>query len=97
MALSKQWLNHIEAWQQSGLKQSAYCRQHDLNPHTFAARLSDYRKSPLKSASTLIPVQIQGAAPPVECLVLQCGQSHRLELPPTISAVWLAELLRCLA
>jgi hypothetical protein len=44
MALSKRWLDHIEAWQSSGLKQSAYCRQHSLNSRTFAARLSDYRK-----------------------------------------------------
>ncbi|MGR8981383.1 MAG: IS66 family insertion sequence element accessory protein TnpA [Gammaproteobacteria bacterium] len=38
MALSQQWLEQIEAWERSGIKQSAYCRQHDLNPRTFAAR-----------------------------------------------------------
>lgn len=98
MALSKRWLAHIEAWQSSGLKQSAYCRQHGLNSHTFAARLSDYRKSRAASPPlALIPVQIQDAAPPAERLVLQCPQGHRLELPSTVSAVWLAELLRCLA
>ncbi|MCK9638258.1 MAG: IS66 family insertion sequence element accessory protein TnpB [Methylobacter tundripaludum] len=97
MALSKQWLDHIEAWQSSGLKQSAYCRQHGLNTHTFTARLSAYRKSEPVSAPGLIPVQVQNAAPPAERLVLLCSQGHRLELPPTVSAVWLAELLRCLA
>ena len=97
MALSKRWLAHIEAWQSSGLKQSAYCRQHGLNSRTFAARLSDYRKSRGASPLALIPVQVQDSAPPAERLVLQCRQGHRLELPPTVSAVWLAELLRCLA
>jgi hypothetical protein len=97
MALSKQWLDHIEAWHRSGLKQSAYCRQHGLDTHTFAARLSDYRKRERMSPPTLIPVQVQSATAHAECLVLQCGQGHRLELPPTISAAWLAELLRCLA
>ena len=27
MALTIKWINHIEAWQNSGLKQSEYCRQ----------------------------------------------------------------------
>ena len=97
MALSKRWLDHIEAWQSSGIKQSAYCRQHGLNSRTFAARLSDYRKSQEASPLALIPVQVQDAVPPAERLVLQCRQGHRLELPLTVSAVWLAELLRCLA
>lgn len=25
-----QWQSHIEAWQRSGLSQTAYCQQHDL-------------------------------------------------------------------
>jgi len=97
MALSKRWLAHIEAWQSSGLKQSAYCRQYGLNSRTFAARLLDYRKSRGAMPLALIPVQVQDAAPDVERLVLQCPQGQRQELPPTVSAVWLAELLRCLA
>jgi hypothetical protein len=97
MALSKRWLDHIEAWQSSGLKQSAYCRQHNLNSRTFAARLSDYRKGRGASPLALIPVQVEIAAPSIERLVLQCSQGHRLELPATVSAVGLAELLRCLA
>ena len=97
MALSKCWLDHIEAWQSSGLKQSAYCRQHSLNSRTFAARLSDYRKSRGASPLALIPVQIQNTTASSEPVVLQCPQGHRLELPATVSADWLAELLRCLA
>lgn len=95
MALSKQWLEHIEAWERSGLKQSEYCRRHNLNVRTFAARLSDYRKSGQTSASALIPVRIEDSAVPTERLVLHCGRG-RLELPPGVPAVWLAELLRCL-
>jgi len=96
MALTKQWLAHIEAWQSSGLKQSTYCRQHDLNSRTFAARLSDYRRDRRGSPLALIPVQVENAVPTAERLVLQCRRGHRLELPGTVSAVWLAELLRCL-
>jgi hypothetical protein len=97
MALSKQWLNHIEAWQGSGLTQSAYCRQQGLNTHTFAARLSEYRKHRPSSPPALIPVQVQNLAPPAERLVLHGSQDYRLELPSTVDAAWLAELLRCLA
>jgi len=97
MALSKRWLDHIEAWQSSDLKQSAYCRQHSLNSRTFAARLSDYRKGRGVPPLALIPVHVENAAPSIERLVLQCRQGHRLELLATVSAVWLAELLRCLA
>jgi hypothetical protein len=97
MALSKQWLDHIEAWQSSGLKQSAYCRQQGLNTHTFAARLSEYRRHRAMSSPALIPVQVQSPAPPAERLVLHGSQGYRLELPSTVDAAWLAELLRCLA
>jgi hypothetical protein len=97
MALSTQWLDHIEAWQSSGLTQSVYCRQHDLNTHTFAARLSEYRKHRAMSPPALIPVQVQSLAPPAERLVLHGSQGYRLELPSTVDAAWLAELLRCLA
>jgi len=31
MAVTIKWQNHIEAWKQSGLKQSEYCRQQGLN------------------------------------------------------------------
>jgi hypothetical protein len=79
------------------LSQAAYCVAQQLNVRTFTARLSDYRKLPKLDSTGLIPVHVENAAPPIERLVLQCRQGHRLELPTTVSAVWLAELLRCLA
>ena len=29
------WESHIVKWQQSGLSQLAYCREHQLKPHRF--------------------------------------------------------------
>jgi len=29
------WSSHIERWQESGLSQSDYCREHDLKDHQF--------------------------------------------------------------
>lgn len=98
MALSDHWLSHITAWQRSGLSQVAYCRQHQLPLSTFSARLSEFRsqaKSSLPAPPVLLPVQVQPPALPKAGLILHRGE-HRLELPASVSASWLAELLRCL-
>jgi hypothetical protein len=62
MALSTDWINHIEAWQRSDLKQAASCRERRLNYSAFSARLSDYRKAYKNSLPALIPVQIPVSA-----------------------------------
>jgi len=94
MTLSAHWKNHIEIWQCSGLSQAAYCRQNGLNAQTFSARLHKFRSQDAVGLPALIPVQIQAPLPGV--MSLQLAQGHRLELPSTVSALWLAELLRCL-
>jgi hypothetical protein len=94
MALSIKWINHIEAWKGSGLKQSDYCKQQALNYNTFSARISEYRKAHSESLPALIPVQIRARTP--GSMALTHAKGHRLELPNSISAAWLAELLRCL-
>lgn len=94
MTITSHWVSHIEAWQRSGQSQASYCRQQGINHRTFAARLSDYRKSQSDAAPALIPVQV--TTPMTEPLVLSAGGRHRLEIPLTTSAFWLAELLRCL-
>jgi hypothetical protein len=98
VALSAHWLSHITAWQSSGLSQVAYCRQHQLAKGTFSARLSEFRaqaKSPLPAPPILLPIQVQPPALPKAGIILHHGK-HRLELPVSVSASWLAELLRCL-
>jgi hypothetical protein len=95
MALSAHWEKHIETWQSSDLSQAAYCRQQGLNAHTFSSQLHAFRSQHATESPTLIPIQIQ--EPLSVPMVLQFVQGHRLELPASISAQWLAELLRCLA
>jgi len=98
MALSDHWLNHITAWQSSGLSQVVYCRQHQLAKGTFSARLCEFRaqaKSPLPVPPVLLPIQVQPLALPKGGIILH-HKGHRLELPASVSAPWLAELLRCL-
>lgn len=95
MAITSKWRQHIEAWQSSGMTQVDYCRQYQLNVRTFGARLSDYRKSAQSNSAALIPVQVEPAT--AEALVFTDVHGHRLTLPTTVSARWLAELLKCLA
>ncbi|OAI20417.1 hypothetical protein A1507_22880 [Methylomonas koyamae] len=95
MAITSKWRQHIEAWQHSGLSQAEYCSQQQINVRTFTARLSDYRKLPAAVSSALIPVQVEQT--PITAIVFTHAQGHRLELPASVSANWIAELLRCLA
>jgi hypothetical protein len=97
MAVTAKWRQHIEAWQRSGLSQAAYCAEQQLNGRTFTARLSDYRKLPKLDSTALIPVQIQPQSAAAEAIVFTHAQGHRLELPTSMPASWVAELLRCLA
>jgi hypothetical protein len=77
------------------LSQAEYFAAQQLNVRTFTARLSDYRKLPKLDSMALIPVQIKPAV--TEVIVFTHAQGHRLELPASMPASWLAELLRCLA
>jgi hypothetical protein len=95
MAVTLKWRQHVEAWQRSGLSQTEYCAEQRINVRTFTARLSDYRKRPATVSSALIPVQVEQA--PTAVVVFTHAQGHRLELPASVSARWVAELLRCLA
>ncbi|MFI3156891.1 MAG: IS66 family insertion sequence element accessory protein TnpB [Methylococcaceae bacterium] len=93
MTLTAHWIQHLNNWQNSGMTQAAYCREHQLNVKTFAARLHDFRNQ--ESASAFIPVQVQEPPPATALLVLHTGHGLRLGLPITVSAPWLAESLRC--
>jgi hypothetical protein len=97
MAITSKWRQHIEAWQRSGLSQASYCAEQQFNVRTFTARLSDYRKLPKSDSSALISVQVAPSKAIDGAIIFAHAQSHRLELPASVSANWVAELLRCLA
>jgi hypothetical protein len=98
MALTKHWLKHIEAWQRSGLSQAAYCRQASINANSFSGRLSEFRAQGMSALPELIPVQIKDDEPSSLASVLVLTiQDCRLELPTSVSAQWLSQLMRCLS
>lgn len=97
MSVTKRWRAHIEAWERSGLTQTAYCQQHELNKRSFTARLSEHRRQGNPSLPTLIPVTIEttgAVAKGAGVIQLYLAQGHRLEVPATVSAQWLSTLLR---
>jgi hypothetical protein len=98
MAIPAKWINHIEQWQKSGLEQTVYCQHENLNVRTFTARLSEYRKAQQGSAPDLIPVHVKKTQTPAsaDSIVFIHRNGHRLALPVSVSASWLAELLQCL-
>ena len=81
------------------MSQAVYCRQHELNAKSFSGRLSEYRAQGLSSKPGLIPVQIkeQQLQQPLPHTMVLATHDYRLELPTTVSATWLAELLKCLS
>jgi hypothetical protein len=97
MSVTPKWRQHIEAWQRSGLSQAKYCAEQQINIRTFTARLSDYRKLHKFDSAALIPVQVAPSEPVDAGIIFTHARGHRLELPTSVSAQWLAELLRCLA
>jgi len=98
MAVTSKWHQHIESWQSSGLSQAEYCAQQCINVGTFTARLSEYRKLSAYNAAALIPVQVvPDKSVEATAIVFTHDQGHCLLLPCSVSARWVAELLRCLA
>lgn len=95
MSITPKWRQHIEAWKRSGLSQAQYCAEQQINVGTFAARLSEYRKSFPSDTEALIPVQVKPAIN--EPITFIHTNGHRLELPASVSVQWVAELLLCLA
>ena len=50
------WKHHIESWQETGLTQSEYCRQHNLKPH----QLVYWKKRFLKTEAgvSFVPIKL---------------------------------------
>ncbi len=87
---------HIEAWQTSGMSQTAYCWKHDLNTKTFGNWVRKHRADHVIRLPALVPVTIKSMPMPTNMIRLRGQGDHVLELPPTISPHWLGELLKCL-
>ncbi len=97
MILKKHHIKHITHWQAGSQSQADYCRQNGLNAKTFSRRLRIYHDSGKPPSSSLIPIEIKPEAiPATETLRLRFPSGYSLELPASVSARWVSELLQCL-
>jgi hypothetical protein len=63
------WQQHLDAQLSSGLKQSAYCREHNISDKYFSAWKAKLRKTPSKKTSDdvqLVPVSIKPSIAPTK-------------------------------
>ena len=96
------WKAHIEAWKAGGLKQSRYCRRHDLKLHQFV-----YWRKKYDPASTAAPVSLvrvdlpaqtfhRRVPSPARPLRLIVGGDRRIEVERDFDSVALRQLIQTL-
>jgi len=59
------WTDQINGWKQSGISQTGYCEEHNLNPHTFKYWKYKFDKSGQnQKQKPLLPVSIHSDPKP---------------------------------
>ena len=95
------WRQHIERWKRSGLKQSSYCRRHELKLHCFTYWRKKFRRTAPAPVS-LVEVRLPPGA--TEAIVttgrrplrLVVCSSHCVEVERDFDPVALRQLLHVL-
>lgn len=106
----KHWLDHIERWQDSGLNQAQYSRQHGLSASSFGYFLNRYAPELVEAPArgeppSLIPVDIapeSEAAATAEytavcqAFTLTTPKGFKIELPSGFALAGLKQLIQVL-
>lgn len=93
----QRWLEHIRAWERSGLSQKAYCEQHHVGFASFQRwrRIAMEEEKPTNdSPLTFIPVNV--TKPHSSCLTLRIKQDLRLEIPVDFDSGTLRQVIQIL-
>lgn len=95
------WLQHIDAWQHSGLSRSNYIKTHELSASAFSYyfRCHYLKQSIIHPENTaLIPVDVVDKVSKNQrhdpCMTLTTPQGYRIELVSGFDADMLQQLLR---
>ena len=90
----EQWQSLIDAYETSGLTQTDFCKQHNLNPKYFSLKRS--KLLPLESSASPF-VQVARGEPhqPGSNIELQVG-AVKLKLAASVPTTYLVELIRAL-
>lgn len=73
-AILAHYEHHSACWEESGLKQSVYCRQHDLQFHTFS-----YVRGKLLKSKKIEPYQAKAKPPFVPVTAKKVSDTARQE------------------
>ncbi len=95
------WKDHIDSWKASGLKQSQYCRQHDLKLHQFVYWRKKYlprTEVPISLVRVPIPEDkcrsmVPSAPKPLRLVV---GDDRRIEVERGFDPIALQQLVHTL-
>ncbi len=93
----QRWLEHIQAWNQSGLTQKAFCAQHHLGLASFQRWRRVFMteaQSTKASQMTFIPVNV--IEPSVSCLTLLFNDNLRVEIPVGFDSATLRQVVQAL-
>ncbi|MEJ2731314.1 MAG: transposase [Deltaproteobacteria bacterium] len=87
------WKQHIDSWQETGLTQAEYCRQHNLKPHQLVYWKKRYLKT--ETDVSFVPLNLEDlldspAEPDHSALSLILNNQFKIQ----ISAGFDAKLLR---
>ena len=93
----QRWLEHIQAWNQSGLAQKVFCAQHHLGLASFQRwrRIFMLEEQSTKSTQvTFLPVNV--LEPSVSCLTLLFNDNLRVEIPAGFDSATLRQVVQAL-
>ncbi len=94
------WNEHIEAWKNSGLRQSEYCRRHQLKNHRFVYWKKKFARSKDTSVSLVEvslpkifqrPVQYRPTA-----LKVAVGDKYKVEVEPGFDPLTFKQVIHTL-
>lgn len=97
-AINRQrWLEHIQAWEQSGLTQQAFCKQHHLGLASFQRWRRIFmmaETSNTSSSVTFLPVNV--VEPGASSLAVLINDNLRLEISAGFDPTTLKQVIKVL-
>lgn len=90
------WKQHIDSWQETGLTQTEYCRQHNLKHHQLVYWKKRFLKAP--TDVPFVPIKLEDllnipAPPESACLPLVINNHLKIEIRPGFDAQLLRQLI----
>lgn len=90
------WRQLFVDFEQSGLSQAAFCKQHDLNAKYFSLKRSNYKAEVVSKDSAFARVSVAPKAALDGDFILEFGRC-KVYCPQSLSAASIANLVRALA